>query len=55
MLPLTVSVNGERHVLDDGESLGAFVNRYFSEQSWLERKAMSFRLVDDVKPGQCRH
>ena len=55
VLPLTVSVDGERYVLDDGESLTAFINRYFNEQSWLARKFMSFRLVDEVKPRQCRH
>lgn len=55
VLPLTVIVDGERFVIDDGESLSAFANRFFSEQSWLARKAMSFRLVDDVKPRQCRH
>ena len=36
-------------------SLTAFVNEHFVVQSWLERKYMSFRLVDDPQPKQCRH
>ena len=55
LLPLTVIVDGERFVLNDGESVSAFAARFFREQGWLARKSMSFRLVDDVKPGQCRH
>lgn len=54
-LPVTLSVNGSTYRLDDGESLAAFADEYFTNQSWVARKYMSFRLVDDVKPTQCRH
>ena len=55
ILPLTVRVDGERFVIDDPASADSFVNRFFTGQSWLERKYMSFRLVDDPQPDRCRH
>ncbi len=54
-LPLTVRIDGIIYRLDDAASLTAFVNEHFVVQSWLERKYMSFRLVDDPQPKQCRH
>ena len=54
-LPLTVLVNGERFVLDGPDSVRSFVERFFTEQSWLARKTMSFRLVDEPQPDRCRH
>ncbi|MGI9235977.1 MAG: hypothetical protein ACR2QZ_01185 [Woeseiaceae bacterium] len=55
LLPLTVSVSGESYRLENGDDLIAFINEHFTQQSWLERKYMSFRLVDDLLPKQCRH
>ena len=55
VLPLTVTVDGDRHTLDSPESVNDFGARYFTDQSWLERKYMSFRLVDAPQPDRCRH
>jgi hypothetical protein len=55
VLPLTLVVDGERYELTDPESVSAFAGEHFTHQSWLERKYMSFRLVDDLRPGRCRH
>jgi hypothetical protein len=54
-LPLAVRVNDQRYPLDTPDQLIEFMNEYFTEQSWLERKYMSFRVVDDPVPKQCRH
>jgi len=54
-LPITLNIDGVRYTLDNPENTTAFVNEHFTEQSWLERKYMSFRVVDDVNPRQCRH
>lgn len=54
-LPLTVTVDGRRYELSDPDSTTAFVDEHFTEQTWLERKYMSFRIVDDVRPKKCRH
>ena len=55
MLPLTVNVEGRRYKLFDPDSTTAFVDEHFTEQTWLERKYMSFRIVDDLRPKKCRH
>ena len=55
LLPLTVTVNGTTHTLDTPESVGVFGQEFFTEQSWFERKYMSFRLVDAARPDRCRH
>ena len=54
-LPLTVRVNDQRYPLEHPDQLIEFMNEHFTEQSWLERKYMSFRVVDDPAPKQCRH
>ena len=54
-LPLTVRVDDQVYNLDDVPAIEAFAAKYFTEQSWLERKYMSFRLVDDPNPKICRH
>jgi hypothetical protein len=54
-LPLTVRVNDKRYPLEHPDQLIEFMNEYFTEQSWFERKYMSFRVVDDPAPKQCRH
>ena len=54
-LPLTVVINGQSHTLNNPANVEAFVGKYFAEQSWWERKYLSFRLVDDVYPLRCRH
>lgn len=54
-LPVTLQVDGTRYTISDLESMQEFANAHFAEQSWLERKYMSFRLVDDPKPNRCRH
>lgn len=54
-LPLTLRIDGIIYRLDNPTNFTAFVNEHFTAQSWLERKYMSFRLVDDPQPKQCRH
>lgn len=54
-IPLTLRIGDEILPINDIESFNAFANAHFKEQSWLERKYMSFRLVDGPKPDQCRH
>ncbi len=54
-LPLTLRIDDAIYRLDNPTNFTAFVNEHFTEQSWLERKYMSFRLVDDAQPKQCRH
>jgi hypothetical protein len=55
ILPLRVRVGDVSYVISDESSLVKFGDKYFAPQSWLERRYMSFRLVDDPKPNQCRH
>ena len=55
ILPLTVVVDGTRYELHDDAAAQRFAAEYFRPQSWLERKYMSFRLVDDFHPDRCRH
>lgn len=54
-LPVSLRVDGVRYTIDDLESMQEFANEHFEQQSWLERKYMSFRLVDEPKPNRCRH
>ena len=54
-LPVSLSVDGVSYSIDDVESMQTFANDHFKTQSWLERKYLSFRLVDDPKPNRCRH
>jgi hypothetical protein len=54
-LPITLNVHGTRYRLQTPDEFAAFANEHFTEQSWLERKYMSFRVVDDPHPKQCRH
>lgn len=54
-LPLTVKVDGQTFELDSPDAVLSFANEFFTQQSWFERKLMSFRLVDDPKPDRCRH
>jgi len=55
LLPATLRVDGVTYNLTDLESFKAFAAEHFVQQTWLERKYMSFRLVDDPQPRQCRH
>lgn len=55
VLPMTLRVDGNRYMLEDIQSVEAFGKEYFTHQSWLERKYLSFRLVDDLRPDRCRH
>ena len=55
VLPLQVRVGDVSYVISDKSSLIKFADEYFTRQSWLERRYMSFRLVDDPHPNQCRH
>ena len=54
-LPITVSIDGNVYSITGPETLKAFAATYFRKQSWLEKKYLSFRLVDDPYPNQCRH
>lgn len=55
MLPIRLRVGDVSYSITDPESFVAFANEHFTEQSWLERKYMSFRLVDSPAPDRCRH
>jgi hypothetical protein len=55
MLPIRLRVGDVSYAITDPESFAAFANEHFTEQSWLERKYMSFRLVDSPTPDRCRH
>ncbi len=54
-LPLRLRLGDKVYSMDSPDAFAAFANEHFVEQSWLERKYMSFRLVDDPFPKQCRH
>jgi len=43
------------YLLDDQKSVIKFAEVHFIKQSWLERRYMSFRLVDEPHPDRCRH
>lgn len=55
MLPIRLRVGDVSYSITDPESFAAFANEHFTEQSWLERKYMSFRLVDSPTLDRCRH
>jgi len=55
MLPVRLRVGDISYSITDPQSFAAFAEEHFTEQSWLERKYMSFRLVDEPKPDRCRH
>lgn len=54
-LPLTLRIDDDIYRLDNPTNFAAFADEHFTKQSWLERKYMSFRLVDDPQPKRCRH
>jgi len=54
-LPLTLRVSGRQYRIENGDDLVAFAREHFTKQSWLEKKYMSFRIVDDPQPSRCRH
>ncbi len=54
-LPLRVRVGGSTYTIEDPDAFVKFANEHFRQQSWLERKYMSFRLVDEPRPNRCRH
>lgn len=54
-LPIRLRVGDLRYEITDRDSFLAFAEAHFVEQSWLERKNMSFRLVDEPNPNRCRH
>jgi len=54
-LPMTLRVGGSVYEIQTRDDFLAFANEHFTNQSWLERKYMSFRLVDDPYPDRCRH
>lgn len=54
-LPITFRVDDIRYPLQTPDDFMAFATRFFTEQSWLEKKYMSFRVVDDPLPKTCRH
>lgn len=55
ILPIRLRVNETRYSIDDIESFQKFADEQFTKQSWLARKYMSFRLVDEPHPNRCRH
>jgi hypothetical protein len=55
VLPLVLNVDGVSYRIESTDDFILFIDEHFTPQSWLERKYMSFRLVDDPQPKQCRH
>jgi hypothetical protein len=55
MLPLRVRIGDVSYLVNDRESLIKFAKENFTEESWVEKHYMSFRLVDDPHPNRCRH
>ena len=55
ILPLRVRVGDVSYLLDDQQSVIKFAEVHFTKQYWLERRYMSFRLVDELHPDRCRH
>lgn len=55
MLPLRVRIDTEVYAIDDRDSFMEFYDEHYQEQRWIERKYMSFRLVDGLLPDRCRH
>lgn len=54
-LPLRVRIGDVSYLLNDQQSVIKFAEEYFTKQSWLERRYMSFRLVDGPLPDRCRN
>jgi hypothetical protein len=54
-LPLRLRIGDRTYSIDNPDAFLSFVQQHFTDQSWLERKYMSFRLVDEPRPRQCRH
>lgn len=54
-LPVRLKIGDTIYPIDSPDDFAAFVQEHFKAQSWLERKYMSFRLVDEPHPNQCRH
>jgi hypothetical protein len=54
-LPVVLRVDEQRYDIRSPADFAAFANEQLAEQSWLERKYMSFRLVDEPRPNRCRH
>ena len=55
VLPVTLRVDGRVYEINTPAEFNAFAGQYFTEQTWLERKYMSFRVVDEPRPVKCRH
>ena len=55
VLPITLRVDDVIYEINTPEDFNAFAAAYFTDQSWLEKKYMSFRVVDEPRPQQCRH
>lgn len=54
-LPMRLRIGDDTWSIDTVDELRSFAGEQFSDQSWLARKYMSFRLVDDPQPNRCRH
>jgi hypothetical protein len=54
-LPVVLRVDDNRYDIRGPADFAAFANAELTGQSWLERKYMSFRLVDEPEPNRCRH
>jgi hypothetical protein len=55
VLPVILRVDDKRYEIHGPADFAVFADEQFAEQSWLERKYMSFRLVDEPRPNRCRH
>jgi hypothetical protein len=53
--PLRLRIGDTIYPINNPDDYAAFGAKHFKTPSWLERKYMSFRLVDEPQPNKCRH
>ena len=54
-LPMKIRIDGKIYLINNAESLQSFAKEFFSKQTWLENRYLSFRIVDHSFPNRCRH
>ena len=54
-LPIRLRVNEVPVTLATREDVADFADRYFRRYSYVERKFLHFKLVDQLLPQRCRH
>ncbi len=54
-LPMKIRIDGKIYLINNAELLQSFAKEFFSKQTWLENRYLSFRIVDHSFPNRCRH